>query len=324
MLIKNNSKFVRNSFNIPIPIEKFYLCKLSSQLSTIKNFINSSVLEKINANDITGAIKDLGGKNETESNIIELVCRELNRELSNKEMEKEYINNLDISSESKLLRLKNINIEIDNQKEKIKNLTERISELSTKTCSICMDFYKNPIMLECTHIYCGNCLLNWINISKNSNCPSCRTIISPNKITAITNEESNENNEILENIFSKEDTFINIIKNKINGKFLVFSRIDNGFDKIKMKMIQNNIKFELLKGTTSHMMNVLNRFKNGDLNIILLNTQYAGSGIDINFATDVIIFHSMGLDKQQAIGRAQRVGRTDQLYIHNLCYEHEM
>ena len=62
----------------------------------------------------------------------------------------------------------------------------------------------------------------------------------------------------------------------------------------------------------------------GTTKIILLNTQYAGSGIDINCATDVIIYHSMGIDKQQAIGRAQRVGRTSELYIHNLYYEHEI
>ena len=79
-----------------------------------------------------------------------------------------------------------------------------------------------------------------------------------------------------------------------------------------------------MKGTTNHMVNVLDRFKKGIINIILLNTQYAGSGIEINYATDVIIFHSMGIDKQQAVGRAQRVGRTSQLRIHNLCYEDEM
>ena len=72
------------------------------------------------------------------------------------------------------------------------------------------------------------------------------------------------------------------------------------------------------------MMNVLNKFKNGDVNIILLNTQYAGSGIDISDATDIIIFHNMGNDKNQAVGRAQRVGRTSSLYIHNLCYSHEL
>ena len=321
ILIKNNSNFVKNSFKIPVPIEQYYICKLSSCLSTIKNFINTSILEKINANDIVGAIKELGGKNETEDNIVELVCKELNRELSNKEIERDYINNLDISNESKLLRLKNINNEIDLQKEKIKNLTERITELSTKTCAICMDFYNLPTILECTHIYCGCCLMNWLKTKNNNNCPTCRKLISPNKIIAIVNkEELCKKKELL----SKEDTFIKIIKNKPNGKFLVFSRNDNSFDKIKIKMNENNFKYEILKGSTQHMINILNKFKNNEINIILLNTQYAGSGIDINFASDVIIFHSMGLDKQQAIGRAQRVGRTDQLYVHNLCYEHEL
>jgi hypothetical protein len=32
----------------------------------------------------------------------------------------------------------------------------------------------------------------------------------------------------------------------------------------------------------------------------------------------------MGMAKYQAIGRAQRVGRTEKLNIHYLCYEHEM
>jgi len=323
MLIKNNVKYIKNSFKIPAPIEQYYTCKLANDISAIRKFINPSILEKINANDISGAIKELGGKNETESNIIELVCKELNRELSNKEIEKEYINNLDITPESKTLRIKNINTEIDIQKQKINDLKERISELSTKQCAICMDFYNMPIILECTHVYCGGCLFNWLKSTKSGNCPTCRKIISPSNMIAINNNE-NENVEIKQELFSKEDTFINIIKNKPNGKFLVFSRIDNGFEKIKIKMNDNNIKFDLLKGSTSQMMNTLNKFKNGDINIILLNTQYAGSGIDINFATDVIIFHSMGLDKQQAVGRAQRVGRTEQLYIHNLCYEHEL
>ena len=104
----------------------------------------------------------------------------------------------------------------------------------------------------------------------------------------------------------------------------MFTKNDNGFEIIKNKMIENDIKFEFLKGNTLHMMNVLDKFKKGEIKIILLNTQYAGSGIDINYATDVIIYHSMGIEKKQAIGRAQRVGRTEQLYIHNLAYEHEI
>jgi len=184
-----------------------------------------------------------------------------------------------------------------------------------------MDIVKNPVMLECTHLYCGNCIFKWVKTNKN--CPYCRTaIMRYDKLIAIVNEKQKEEIEIDE-ILTKDDTFLKIIKNKPDGKFLVFTKNDNGFDNIKNKMNENDIKYEMLKGNTSHMMNILEKFKTGAINIILLNTQYAGSGIDINYATDVIIFHSMGIDKQQAIGRAQRVGRNNQLFIHNLHYEHE-
>jgi hypothetical protein len=278
---------------------------------------------KINANDITGAIKELGGKNETENDIIDLVSKELKRELFNKQAERDYISNLDITIEQKNAKLKAINNEIENQEEKIKNLTERISYISSKTCSICMELITNPILIECTHIFCGGCLLKWLK--NNNSCPYCRkSINSMDKLIGIVNDNNDdEYNNNKKEILSKEDTLLKIINDKPDGRFLIFSKNENSFEKIKTELIKNNYKYELLKGTTSHMINILDKFKSGEINIILLNTQYAGSGIDISCATDVIIFHNMGIDKQQAIGRAQRVGRKDELYIHNLYYEHE-
>ena len=240
MLIKNNSKFVKDSFNIPVPIEKYYLCKSDNNISAIRSFINPSILEKLNANDIAGVIKDLGGKNETENDIVELVCKELNRELSNKELEFTHVNNLNIPPDAKSLRLKNISKEIENQKEKIKNLLDRVTELSVKSCPICMELVSAPIILECTHIFCGHCLLNWLNTKNNNiNCPSCRTKITTSNMIAVVDNHSNNNNnnEIKkEEILNKEDTFIKIIKEKPDGKFIVFSRIDSGFDKIRIKI----------------------------------------------------------------------------------------
>ena len=321
LIVKNNIKFIKDSFKLPEPIEKFYLCKLSNNINIIRNFISDSILEKLNANDISGAIKELGGKNETEEEIIELVSKELKRELHNKEMERDYITNLDISPENKLLRLKNINNEIMNQEEKIKNLMERISYISSKSCSICMELITNPIMIECTHVFCGSCLIRWLNTNKN--CPYCRiNINSPDKLIAIVDNtiDKKEQAELL----SKEDTLLKIINSKKDGRFLIFSKNENSFEKIKLLLNTTLYKYELLKGNTSHMNNILTKFKIGEINIILLNTQYAGSGIDISDATDIIIFHNIGIDKQQAVGRAQRVGRTTELYIHNLCYEHEL
>ena len=339
VLVKCNKEFVKESFKIPPIIEHYHLCKMSKYLRVIKKYINSSILDKINANDISGAIKYLGGKNETEEGIATLICADMNKNLSNKQKEREYTLGLDILEEVKANRIKTIDNEIVIIEGKIKDLTERITEINTKICSICLDNVTHPIILECTHIFCGSCLFNFLNShTYNSTnikkCPDCRAEIkSTENLTAIvTTKDDNANNIVIpedntnkigKGILNKEDTLLEILKNKPDGKFIVFSRVDV-FTKIIKLLVSNNITFAELKGNTSHMMNVLKDFKNGLINVILLTTQYAGYGIDINYATDVIIFHSMAVDKQQAIGRAQRVGRTNNLIVHNLCFEHEL
>ena len=345
ILVKCDKDFVKESFKIPPIIEFYHLCKMSKYLKIIKKYINSSILDKINANDISGAIKDLGGKNETEEGIATLICADMNKNLSNKQREREYISGLDILEENRANRLKTIDNEITIIEGKIKDLTERITEINSKICSICLDNVSQPIILECTHIFCGGCLFKFLNSPHsnshashnaiNKRCPDCRAEIkSTENLTAIVSIKDEIKNEIAppvcegiskigRGILNKEDTLLEIIKNKPDGKFIVFSRVDVFTNIIKM-LVSNGITFAELKGNTSHMMNVLKDFKNGVINVILLTTQYAGYGIDINYATDVIIFHSMAVDKQQAIGRAQRVGRTNNLIVHNLCFEHEL
>jgi len=175
-------------------------------------------LDKINANDIVGAIRELGGKHETEKDIIELVSREMKRELHNKEKEREYISNLDISNEDKAAKLKKISNDIQNCEEKLQDLTNRIT---SKTCSICMEMITNPILIECTHIFCGGCLLKWLKTNKN--CPYCRANInSLDNLTAIVENNNNNNSENIEEILSKEETLLKILNSKPNGKFLIF------------------------------------------------------------------------------------------------------
>jgi superfamily II DNA or RNA helicase len=319
MLIKCNRNFIRSSFKLPVPEEKYYLCKMSLQFATIKDFITNSVIDKLNANDITGAIRELGGKAETEENMIELITKDINTDIENKKREIEYTKSLILQNDVKEQKIKKLENDLFILNDRLISLKNRISELENKSCAICMDFLVKPILLKCTHSYCGICIMNWIK--NNKKCPECRTKIETDDMIAITNTIETNNSE--KNL-SKIDTLINIINSKKDGKFLVFSKYESGFYSIINKLKSSNISYGELKGNTSHMMNILNDFKKSKLKVILLNTLYAGSGIDISSATDVIIFHSLGLYKQQAVGRAQRVGRIDKLYIHNLCYEQEM
>jgi hypothetical protein len=319
MLIKCKKEFVRNSFKLPIPDEKYYLCKMPILFHMVKDFVTNNIIEKLNANDISGAIKDLGGKTDTQDNIINIISKDLTIEIENKNKELEYVKTLVISEDIKLNKINKLETEITILNDKLNNLKNRISEISEKTCPICMEYITNPILLKCNHSYCAICIINWIK--NNSKCPECRDIINTDQLVAITDKkESFKENTIL----NKVDTLINIINSKENGKFLVFSKFESGFFDIIQKLKDNNITYAELKGNTTHMMNILNSFKNSKIKVILLNTFHAGSGIDISFATDVIIFHSMGLYKTQAVGRAQRVGRIDKLFIHNLCYEQEI
>jgi hypothetical protein len=237
---------------------------------------------------------------------------------------------LEIPAEQKATRLITLRADLQKLQDKRANLLERVTALEEKTCSICYDNYTNPILLPCTHVFCGGCLISWLQRGNSLSCPQCRLAIQSQQLIAIVKEKPTGGEAggaaptVAPIVLSKEDRLIELLNSKPEGKFLIFSRIDSGFWKLEQKLRDNNIQYSEMKGHTSHMMRLLDDFREGRTRVILLNTYYAGSGIDISFATDVVLFHMMGLDRNQAIGRAQRQGRINQLHIHTLCYPNEM
>jgi len=334
-LVKNSNDYIDKSFNIPDPDEKTYLCKSDVALSIACMYANENIRNKINVNDISGAIKDLGGTDETEESLVELIKDNYIRSIRNKNRELEYIRSLDLNdANQKETRIKNVKQELERLNNRLESLTNKISDILSTDCPVCLDKVKSPIYLKCSHVLCGNCLFKIVeNKVKNTrsnngsivhtiNCPVCREKCSSDALTAIVKSKTEEDEET--RILSKEECMVKIIKNKPNGKFLLFTNQYNSFREICMEFCMHEIKYSEIKGNTGAMMNILKDFNNGDLQVILLNTSHAGSGIDISTATDVIIFNSMPKEKAQAIGRAQRVGRTEKLTIHNLYYSNEI
>lgn len=327
LLVKGNIEFVRSSFTVPEMNEVYYICRLPHNLSVVQPFLSSAALERVNATDIAGAIREMGGSTETEDDIVRLVTLDIQKDIRNKEHEIAYISGLEVAEDYKQSRLTMLNTDLKRLQDRLEALRDRVTELSKKTCGICYDNYDNPIILPCTHVFCGSCLMQWMR--NNRTCPECRKQVRANQLIAIVDDKdavaSTSNIPTRNtNIMDKVETLINIITNKPNGRFLVFSRIDSTFHHIMLALERAHISYAEIKGSTAVMMRILQRFQDGQLQVILLNTHHAGSGIDISCATDVVIFHQMGTDKVQAVGRAQRVGRTETLNVHNLCYPHEM
>ena len=320
ILIKSKDSFIKKSFDLPPIIEKTYKCKMLNRLSAIRPYLSRSQIERLNASDLLGIMREIGGNVATENGIIECFTNKLNKDLHNKKCEKNMIEYMALSDEEKEQKYESINRIISSLESKIEDLTVRISNISDKNCAICLDNLTNPLILNCTHSYCASCIMMWIRTNKK--CPECRKEIDISDTTFITNTTITSPID-RSKIKSKENTLIDIINNKQEGKFLIFSKIENGFSNIINNLNNHDISYTEIKGTTGCMNNILERFRKGEIKVILLNTNYAGSGIDISFATDVIIYHSMNNERTQAIGRAHRVGRTNPLYVHTLLYEEE-
>ena len=320
ILIKSKDSFIKKSFDLPPIIEKTYKCKMLNRLSAIRPYLSRSQIERLNASDLLGIMREIGGNVATENGIIECFTNKLNKDLHNKKCEKNMIEYMALSDEEKEQKYESINRIISSLESKIEDLTVRISNISDKNCSICLDNLTNPLIFNCTHSYCASCIMMWIRTNKK--CPECRKEIDISDTTFITNTTITSPID-RSKIKSKENTLIDIINNKQEGKFLIFSKIENGFSNIINNLNNHDISYTEIKGTTGCMNNILERFRKGEIKVILLNTNYAGSGIDISFATDVIIYHSMNNERTQAIGRAHRVGRTNPLYVHTLLYEEE-
>jgi SNF2 family DNA or RNA helicase len=355
MLVKSKPSFVRQSFDLPKINEYYYICKLSNALIAIQSFISPAIMAKIHANDIVGAIRDLGGTDEQEHTIVELVCKEIENNIQDKNTEIRFVQSLQtITSDHRDARILILTNEIARLESKLKSLKERIQQIHQETCSICLSPYDNPILLKCTHLFCGTCIIHYLHTNKDAKvCPMCRDPIDASKLIAIVKSSASSSSSHMPSSFSpspssssssqmsqtpssihttlmeergkftKEEVLMKLIHHRPEGKFLVFSKLDASFVKIIQQLNQHNIPFAEIKGSTGQMMNMLERFKMGFVKVILLNTHNAGSGIDISYATDVILFHQMGQERTQAIGRAQRVGRTIPLNVHHLLYPSE-
>jgi ERCC4-related helicase len=114
------------------------------------------------------------------------------------------------------------------------------------------------------------------------------------------------------------------LKKKPKGKFLLFSNYDRTFDNINQKLIDNNIIFNRLIGSSSVINNTIRKFESGEIKVLLLNASNYGSGLNLQMATDIIIYHELDLELEtQVIGRAQRLGRKQPLNVYYLQNDKE-
>lgn len=208
---------------------------------------------------------------------------------------------------------------------KIDSLSERISNLTSKTCPICTDNVTNACLTPCCkNAFCFQCIATSLRFSQR--CPLCRTRIEQKNLTVVAETAVTPASEVEEERLPKKmEALLHIITSKEQGRFLVFSEYENTFNTIMQKLEENNISFSKLNGSTGRVTNIIHKFETGVIKVLLLNAKYYGSGLNLQSCTDIVLYHRMSSDlEKQIIGRGQRPGRTEPLKVTYLTYDTEV
>lgn len=308
--IRNDENFIRESWTMPPTHHEYYEC-FSSLYKTLKGLVSNRILKLVDANNINGVILALGG-NKTD-NIAELIRSKKLRELEEIDVKIrlfEIRNNREMIE--KLLEDK------ERVKKQIDELDRRFENLLTQQCSICFTTITSPVMEPlCQNIFCTKCLLTWLQ-TKN-NCPLCRQEVNTNDLVYVnTGGECKTDDTPLP---TKENMIIDIIGKKKDGKFIIFSSFNETFSRITKVLKEHNISFLEVKGSVTTMSKRIDDFRSGKIQVIFLNSKHNGTGLNLQEATDVIIYHKMGETLlTQVLGRPNRIGRTIPLTVHHLIY----
>ena len=321
IVIKNNDTYVTNSMALPQLNQIIINCDTPIGIRMISEFVSSDIINMLHAGNIKDAILKLNCNIDTDDNIINVIKNKLEKDIHNRKLELEYMERL-LPSDRRTHdeSIKKLKDKIISLETRLKNITDKIKTLEKDSCPICLDDIKTPALIPCcNNLFCLQCLA----VIHNKRCPMCRNPFTMKDLHIINNEII-KTNKIEKKLLSKKENLINIIKKKVNGKFLVFSNYENTNDNIGKILVDENIPFSKLGGNINVINNTIEKFKNGKIKVLLLNASNYGSGLNLQMASDIIIYHEMTTELQtQIIGRSQRMGRSEQLNVYYLIHDNE-
>jgi hypothetical protein len=122
-----------------------------------------------------------------------------------------------------------------------------------------------------------------------------------------------------------EGEFIEKMEADKTSKWLIFNDNGNVLVRYQELLMKHNIKAVMLDGGNHKLIEkTLKDYKEGDVQVLLLNSMIEGAGMNLENTTHLLFMHKTE-EKfiEQVMGRAQRYGRTTSLNVIMLFNKHE-
>ena len=167
-------------------------------------------------------------------------------------------------------------------------------------CSICFEdsgLYRLHTKC-CKKVFCGECILKWL--TKSSQCPLCRSVIDP--FSLLLESPLDSYSPAILPKPTKFEALIDFLKSHPESKCVLFSR----YEYTMAQLDEHSIKAYPLTGTSLSIQKTLERFEKGILQVLLLDSRVAASGLHIKGATDFLSMHRlMPNEKSIFLGKLQ-------------------
>ena len=191
--VRNSDEYVARSFSLPSSRLTMYLCGTMARvnLNALKHLVPANIMNMLNANDYGAAVACLGGQRGED--LLAVMANEVSRRIHDTKLRIDCVEQMGINERDKALRLQRLRDNLESQENRFRSIQERLTGIDDKQCSMCLAKVELPVSLACTHVFCGSCIMQWIDMKlrdpesysqacNGPTCPECRAPIEVSKM----------------------------------------------------------------------------------------------------------------------------------------------
>lgn len=328
VLLMCNKAFIDESRQMPLMFDTTLLCEQPASHKALIGLVSVQIQNMLHAGNIEGALTELGVSADTPINLAEAATLERMKELDRLKKTLSFKESIDYATpQTKEAALQILKQKISSVEEQLKNFRKRLENLKSEECPICYDDpnQNSATLTPCCHrVFCAQCILT--SLTRSMTCPLCRAEMKTNQLVQLVNEDKKKKKtkKVEGKLLSKPRALLKFLKENPQARVLVFSRYENPFITLERDCELEGITYHTLRGNKDTIAATIRAFERGDKRVLFLPTESAGAGLNLVTASHVVLFHAMTQEEEkQAIGRAFRLGRTENLNVVRLLHEGE-
>ena len=336
--------FIQQSTQIPPPQERTLTCRSTQLLQAVRGILDPAIMRMLDGGDVEQALQQLPCPTGSVASMADQIQASLRSQMERFQAKKEYYARLlqDTTLQPAERRMKEARqqeqqVKIDQLQVKLRQAQDRFEELRHQTgcCPICFEAPTHPVaMLRCcSQLFCIRCIRACL--ARKAKCPCCRKDVTEAEDMAIMHRMEDAppsasspepSPKRARTLPTKVEAFLQLLQEHPQGRILVFSEFDNGFTEIARHMTERHIPHTKVCGNGGVIDNIVRKFNQGEMRVLLLNAIHYGAGLNLQAASHIVLMHAMNPQvEQQVVGRAQRLGRHPDtpLQLVRLQHEHE-